>query len=345
VQYILPPQKKSRGILGRFFMGLLGLLFVLSIVMNAYLLVILAAQFEAPLATKVLREGALDEVVAVYELSGIIDGDAVERFRLFHESVGEDEDVKGILLRVESPGGGIGASDQIHAMVQSLVDANKVVVVSMGAVAASGGYYVSAPAQEIFAEPTTMTGSIGVIATWFVVDGTLEKLGAEAVVMKSTDARGWKDAISPFHRPSQREREHVQQMLDKMQQRFEDVVRKGRGHRVDEREVTYPMEVHHGDEVQTVQQTETAPYNGMVYVGAEAEDIGLVDHIGYLQDAVERVGELAGLDKPHVVRYRHKKGLLTMLAASAEASRGMALSPETLDELQTPRLMFLWKVR
>jgi len=222
----------------RILLGLGTLLFVLSILMNVYLLVLVAARLEDGFDKTTIRRGKEDQTVAIYEIAGIIDDGVVRRFSRFYSEVKKDRNVKAVVLRVASPGGGVTAADQIHHLVKDLAGRGKTIIVSMGGVAASGGYYISAPAQEIIAEPTTVTGSIGVLMVWPILTGTLEKLGIEMVMMKSANAEGWKDEVGYLKKPDSRQRRHLQELLDKIQSDFESVVRAGRGGRLKTRKVT-----------------------------------------------------------------------------------------------------------
>ena len=337
-----PPKRRS--FFRKSIVTLFGLIVLLSIIMNVYLAAILASQFQGPISQSVLRKGDEKNTVAVYGITGVLDGAAAASFEMFYREVARDPKVRAIVLRVDSPGGGVTASDQIHEMVQRLkTESGKKVVVSMGGVAASGGYYVSAPADEIFAEPTTITGSIGVIMGWFVLEGTLEKIGVEPVVLKSTSARGWKDELSMFTQPDDRQRKHLQEVLDKLQDRFETVVRAGRKGKLKEKETTYTLTVGEGEKARPIQHTEIEPLNGKIYLADEAKELGLIDEIGYLNKAIDRAVELAGVGKPTVIQYSPRKGLLDQLL-SAKAGEGLSVGADLLDRLQTPRLMMMWKV-
>jgi len=337
-----PPRRRS--FFRKMIVTLFGLVVLLSIIMNVYLMAILASQFRGPLSHATLEKGDKDQIVAVYGISGVLDGSAVASFELFYEEVVRDPKVKAVVLRVNSPGGGVTASDQIHEMVQRLkTEGGKKVVVSMGTVAASGGYYVSAPADEIFAEPTTVTGSIGVMMGWFVLEGTLEKIGIEPVLLKSTSARGWKDEASLLSLPDERQRQHLQEVLDKLQARFETVVRAGRKGKLQEKETSYTLTVGKGDKARPIKHTETEPLNGKIYLADEAKELGLIDEIGYLDKAIDRAAKLAGVGNPTVIRYAPRKGFLEQVL-SAKAGGGLSVDASLLDHLQTPRLMMMWKV-
>ncbi len=289
-----------------------------------------------------IRDGDSDQVIALFDIAGVIDDRAARRFATFAEEVSSDKNVKAVLMRVASPGGGVSASDQMHNMVTKLKASGKTIVVSMGNVAASGGYYISAGADRIIAEPTTITGSIGVFMTWPVAKGTLEKLGVEMVVIKSTHARGWKDEISYLKQPAVHHREHLQEILDRMQEQFEAVVRNGRGDRLITKVASYTVTPTDGTAIEQI--TETEPFNGKVYMAEKAKALGLVDQIGYLGDAIEAAGEIADLDDPKVVRYSVRRGRLAALMESRQ-NNNFGLNTQTLDELQTPRMLMMWKAR
>ncbi len=326
------------------FLVLALLVLVASLVTNYVLLAGFDGGFSAAgdrMSTRVLESGSGSEVVALYAVQGVIDGKAAANFRAFRNSVVNDGDVKAVVLRVDSPGGGVTSSDQICQMVRQLKAAGKRVVVSMGSVAASGGYYISAPADEIVAETTTVTGSIGVIAGWIVLKGTLDKLGAEPVIIKSTHAEGWKDEASMLRLPHDYQIEHYRGLLDKMQARFEEVVRAGRGNRLKPRQVTYtiPARTEAG---RPEKHTETAPLNGKIYLADEARDFGLIDAIGYQSDAIDRAAALAGLSDRRVVQYRPKRSFMEQFM-QARSGPELKLDASLLDRLQTPRFMMLWK--
>jgi len=333
---------------GGFFRRLVGvfgmLLFIASILLNIYLILALAMTTEiGGTSQTVLRGGNDNEVVAVYRLSGIIDDKAAENFRQFTRDTLHNPNVKAVVLRVDSPGGIVSSSDEIHAMIRDLqTKGGKKVVVSMGGMAASGGYYISAPADEIFAEETTVTGSIGVIAEWLIVKGTLDKIGMEAMVIKSTDAENWKDAISPFHKPDDRQRTAILALLDTIQKRFVQVVREGRGERLKTNKITYTVTIGSGEEAREVQRTDVQPLNGEIFMPAQALKLGLIDAIGYEDTAIDRAAELAGLVKPKVEVYKVRRGFWATLMED-RGPAGVKLDAQLLDNLQSPRILLMWK--
>jgi len=333
-----PPPRKSTG--RKIVTSILVVVLIVSLVSNMYLLAAVIAQLDHGMSKTTITEGEETQTVAFYTVAGMINDDSVRQFRRFYSTIDDDANVKAVVVRVDSPGGAVSSSDQIHDMIAKLRQAGKKVVVSMGGLAASGGYYISAGADSIVAEPTTVTGSIGVIASWPILKGTLEKLGMETVVIKSTHARGWKDEGSWLEKPSARHREHLQQVLDKIQEQFELVVTQGRGDRLKPREASYRVKLGEGPQVKTIEVTETEPFNGKIYLAEEAEELGLVDLIGYRDAAIAIAAELAGLSNPHVVEYQPRASLLSGLVRSRNSAM---LSLRSIDELQTPRLLLTWK--
>ena len=348
VQALAPYYPKPRSSLASRILLAIGVaVFLASLMMNFFLIVLLSAQTKpGRLATSTIRDGKSSQTIAVYNIEGVIDAETVQRFSMFFHQVSNDGNIKAVVLRVNSPGGGLTTSDEIYEMVRQLrAKSDKVVVISMSAVAASGGYYISAPANEIFAEPTTITGSIGVIATWPVIEETLDKIGVDMVVMKSAHARGWKDAGSMFRLPNQRERAYIQNILDTMQVRFEDVVKKGRKTKLKTKTNTFQITVGQGEQARQVAYTETEPLNGKIYMADEALQCGLIDNIGYESAAIDRAAELADLSDPNVVRYHRRPSFFERIMSSKSSSPLLSLDRKTLEELQTPRIMLMWKVQ
>ncbi len=213
--------------------------------------------------------------VGVVEVEGVIldSKKIIEQLNDFHES----STVKAIVLRVDSPGGGVGPSQEIHDEVRR-IDADKPVIVSMGSVAASGGYYIAAPARLIFANPGTITGSIGVIMEFTNFQELLEKIGLHSQAVKSGKH---KDIGSPVRPMTEEERALLQGLIDDVHAQFVDSIAAGR----------------HLD-VQKVR----ALADGRIFTGRQARDLGLVDELGSLEAAIRRAGELGGIDgKPEVI--------------------------------------------
>lgn len=318
------------------------MVFLGSLVMNVYLLMLIAVLSADGLDSEVLMKGSEDQIVAVYTVMGVIDSRASKKFSEFYNHVWKDQDIRAVVIRVESPGGGVAASEEIHHMIVKLKDSGRRVVVSMGGVAASGGYMISAPADEIFAEPSTITGSIGVIAQVPNLQGTMKKIGVKMRTFKSTHAQGWKDLLSPFKKTEERERLRMIEILDTIQAGFEQIVRDGRGERLKTKQDSYEMIVGQGEDARTVAVTETEPFNGKIYLPHEAKQLGLIDTIGFLGDACQKASKLAGLNNPTIRHYKPRESLFTKLFASQSASINIDISPEAIEKLQTPKILVLW---
>jgi protease-4 len=229
------------------------------------------------------------------------------------ERAGDDSDVKALVLRVNSPGGGVVASDEIH---HALTQVEKPIVVSMGEMAASGGYYISAPADYIFATPHTLTGSIGVISEFITAEELMAEVGISVEVVKSGSV---KDFGSPYREMTREEREYWQALIDSTYEAFVTVVAEGRNMEVaDVRKLA----------------------DGRVYTGQEAIDLGLVDALGYYGDAVYKAGELGGIEgEPRVIEFEQIPSLLETLYG-IQGQQNPPLSMDLLRELITPTFEF-----
>ncbi len=259
----------------------------------------------------------------------------VQRLVCQLRQAGRDESVKAVVLCVDSPGGGVTASDQIWREVKNLKDARGgvKVVVHMGDLCASGGYYISAPADAIIASPTTTTGSIGVIATCLDLSELLErKLGIREQTIKSGRL---KDMFSASRPMTEEERQIIQEIIDSMHERFVRIVAEGRKGR---KGIPEDME----GAVAAVKKIA----DGRVYTAEQAEKLGLVDGIGYLDDAIAEAKKLAGLKEATVVRYGERKGLLAILSGKAELPLGIGpvinLNADALARRMAPRLEYRW---
>ncbi len=196
--------------------------------------------------------------------------------------------VKAIVLRINSPGGGVAPSQEIYEEILKSRQANKKpIVASVGSLAASGGYYIASAADLIVANPGSITGSIGVLLQVPNISGLLQKIGVKSVVVKSGQH---KDIASPTREMTDSERQLLQGMLDDVHNQFIDVVAKGR--QIDRKKVE-------------------AIADGRIFSGREAQSLGLVDQLGNLQDAIERAGALGGIrGKPAVIQERKRRAFL-----------------------------------
>ena len=232
----------------------------------------------------VLSSGGLPfgDKVAVVEVDGIITEPGSINKQL--KEYGERDDVKAVVVRINSPGGGVGPSQEIYREVKK-VAAKKKVVVSMGAVAASGGYYIAAAADKIIANPGTITGSIGVIMEFANAEGLLNKIGFKGYVIKSGE---YKDIGSPLRGMKDNEKKLLQDVIDDVHKQFVDVVAENRKLKID-----------------VVKRFA----DGRIFSGQQAKNIGLVDEIGNFQDAIDIAASMANIKGKPVVIYPEKKGI------------------------------------
>ncbi|MCC6191541.1 MAG: signal peptide peptidase SppA [Anaerolineales bacterium] len=232
------------------------------------------------------------------------------------ERAAEDDAVRAILLRVNSPGGGVAASDIIY---HALKQVDKPIVVLMGDTAASGGYYISMAADWLIANPNTLTGSIGVISEFPTAEGLLEEIGVEFVVITS-GAR--KDFGSPYRDMTPEERAYWQTTVDEIYADFVAIVAEGRGMTVDD---VLPLA------------------DGGVFTGQQALEAGLIDALGYEDDAIAKAAELGGIrGEPRLIEYDVAPGFFDLLR---QAARGPELVPslaELVDLAGLPRLQARW---
>jgi len=276
-----------------------------------------------------LSKTAAAKVAVVRVTGAIMGGDGFARAQI--DRIAEDDAVKAIVLRVDSPGGTVSGSDELHHRLADLARKRDLpVVVSMGGIAASGGYYVAMANggrdDVIFAEPATLTGSIGVIIPYFDVSKTLKRFD---IADESIASGPLKQMLSPTKSRDPelavKEREILKSLVDDMYVRFKKIVADGRP-RLDEAAI---------ERVAT----------GQIFTAQQALDAGLVDRIGFLEDAIERAVELAGLSErtARVIRYTKPRGLLDEVLGAEigpGATTGIVL-PDALAELTTPRLWYL----
>lgn len=236
-------------------------------------------------------DDAGDAAVGVVEIEGAIADarDALDTIRKFRD----DDRIRAIVVRIDSPGGAVGPSQEIYREIRKTT-ATKRVVASMGAVAASGGYYVACAADGIVANPGTITGSIGVIMGYTNFRELLDKIGLVPVVIKSGP---YKDTGSPTREMRPDERELLQGIISDIREQFVTAIAEGR----------------HMPHDQVDQAAD-----GRIYTGEQAKARGLIDRLGNFEDALAWAGELAGIEGPVVPVYDRdeKLSLLRYLLSS-----------------------------
>jgi protease-4 len=232
------------------------------------------------------EEGLTDggRAIGIVAIEGVISGELTERTVRQLTKYADDTSIKAIILRIDSPGGGVAASQEIFEEVRRVRSAGKLVVASMGSVAASGGYYVACIADHIFANAGTVTGSIGVIVQLANASELLDRIGIESTVITSGP---FKDSGNPTRTLRPEERQVFQTLVDDVYQQFIEAVAQGRN---------LPLDV--------VRQAA----DGRIFTGRQAKELGLIDDLGSLHDAVRYVASTIGIvGKPKLVQEKKER--------------------------------------
>lgn len=289
---------------------------------------------DQPFQEKVVEEGT-GKKIAIVELDGVIQDTSTasvlnsggynhDRFLKKLEHVGENRSVSGVVLRVNSPGGGVVESDEIHdKIVEIREEHNKPVYVSMGNTAASGGYYVSAPANKIVAHSATLTGSIGVIMQSYNFTELADKLGIDMNTIKSGE---FKDIMSSTRKMTDEERDILQTMIDDMYADFVQVI-------VDGRDMSESKVRELGD--------------GRVYTGQQAADNGLVDGLGTLEDTTAMMKKDFEWPNAQVVKYQGGYAWESFLGGQVKSmfnneDQNLMAIQDLLQQTDGPRAMYLY---
>ena len=263
--------------------------------------------------------------IAIISVKGVIlGGDGFVKRQI--DQAQKDEDVKAVVLRVNSPGGTITGSDYLYHHLSELASQREIpVVVSMGGLAASGGYYVSMAVGDtpdsIFAEPTTWTGSIGVIIPLYEVADLMKKLGVKE---DSIASHRLKNMGSFAKHMTDEERAIFQELVDQSFGRFKGIIKQGRP--------KFQADPEALDKLAT----------GQIFTAEQALENGLVDRIGFIEDAVDRAIELAGLDESdvRVVQYAREPTVGDLFIGAKAESPKLALA--AILEMGAPRAYYLW---
>lgn len=283
----------------------------------------------------VYHQGGLDRI-ALLEVDGaIIDQPSGNIFhsvgynhRSFLKQIEhafKDKNIKGIILRVNSPGGGVVESDEIYHKIMELKERyKKPIVAYMANMAASGGYYISAPTDKIFANRSTLTGSIGVIISSYNVQELAEDWGVRQEVFKSGPH---KDIMSNMREMTDEERSIIQSIVDESYDNFLDVVVEGR------------------EDVGMTKEKLRPLADGRIFTGQQAKEAGLVDAIGFMDDAIEGIAELAEIENPTVITYKQTgwPALNQIFATLQSSSKDLLGIKELIYKQDQPSLMYLFK--
>ena len=323
-----PYPKKKKGSGWKVFFGIV---LVLSILANGFMLLgmvgmgaVLAgssASSDNGLVEKVLIDGTRTNKIAVIDIEGVINGEMSQWVQKQLKTAEDDSHVKALIVRITSPGGGVSASDQIHYYISRFKEhTNKPVLAFMQSIAASGGYYSAVACDEIMAEPTVITGSIGVIMNHLVIKDLLtEKLGINPVTLKSGKRKDWP---SMFNETTDEEKQYLmERVITPAYDRFVELVYEGRK-----------------DVLSAEQVRELA--DGSIYTAQQAVDNKLVDGVGYFDDAVKKAEQMANISDAKVVTYEELFSFWSIMGAQSKAK--IDLEAQILEKLAAPRILYLW---
>jgi protease IV len=284
----------------------------------------------------VLEDGDPTKKILVLDLDGVIQdtGDASspfmnqgaynhDDFLNMIEQAEKDKNVKALLLKVNSPGGGVVESAELHKKLMDFkTKTKKPLYVSMGTMAASGGYYISTAADKIYAVPDTLTGSLGVIMQGINYSGLAEKYGVKFQTIKSGP---YKDIMSPSREMTEEERKIMQTLVNNAYSGFVKVIKEGR--KMPEKKVRQIAD-------------------GRIYDGRQAKELGLIDKLGYMEDALADMKKTASLRNAQVIEYEQTFSLPSFLSVKSHQlfSDDIELAGlmKVLSTPNSPRLMYLY---
>ena len=253
------------------------------------------------------------EKIAMVEVNGaILDSyDIVRQIRTYRR----DDEIKGIIIRIDSPGGAVAPSQEIYDEILKVRADKKKIYTSMGSLAASGGYYIASASDRIFANPGTLTGSIGVIMAFSNAEKLMNKIGLRPEVVKSGK---FKDTGSPLRAMTKKERQYLQSVVNDVHQQFVEAVAKGRN-----------MDIKEAGKFA----------DGRIFTGRKAHEMKLVDDLGGLELTISKLGEALGIEgRPKVVYEEPEESFMDWLLSSKVSENLQS----NLTGSRFPTLQYLW---
>ena len=275
-----------------------------------FILGLLAFVGVSTIAKEWMIQQGTDNRVGIVDIIGVIQSsqNIIKQIKIFRD----DKHIRGIILRIDSPGGAVGPSQEIYDEVLKTRKSGKIIYASMGTLAASGGYYIASAADQIFANPGTLTGSIGVIMAFSNAQGLLEKIGLKPEIIK---AGKYKDIGSPTRSMNQIEKSLLQDVVTDVHQQFIEAIANGRG-------------------MSIAEITKIA--DGRIFTGRQAYSLKLVDQLGGLQATIGQLTAKAGIiGAPNVIREKPNTGLLDWVLKTE-------ISPSIVGYLSSPSLQYTW---
>ena len=272
-------------------------------------LILLALVGVLSITSEWVQQGTKNRI-GIVDIAGLITDsryitNQVKKFR-------QDKRIRGIILRIDSPGGTVGPSQEIYDEVLKTRESGKTIYASMGAVAASGGYYIASAAEKIFANPGTLTGSIGVIMAFSNAKGLMEKIGLQPEIVKAGE---YKDIGSPARAMTQKERNLLQSVVTDVHQQFIEAVASGR-------------------DISVAEVTKIA--DGRILTGRQAYSLNLVDQMGGLQVSIDQLAHKVGIiGSPKIIKETPRVGFLDWILKSA-------VNQSLINRSSIPSLQYTW---
>ena len=272
-------------------------------------LILLALVGISSITSEWVQQGTKNRI-GIVDITGLITDsqyitNQVKKFR-------QDKRIRGIILRIDSPGGAVGPSQEIYDEVLKTRESGKTIYASMGAVAASGGYYIASAAEKIFANPGTLTGSIGVIMAFSNAKGLMEKIGLQPEIVKAGE---YKDIGSPARAMTQKERNLLQSVVTDVHQQFIEAVASGR-------------------DISVAEVTKIA--DGRILTGRQAYSLNLVDQMGGLQVSIDQLAHKVGIiGSPKIIKETPRVGFLDWVLKST-------VNQSLINRSSIPSLQYTW---
>ena len=272
-------------------------------------LILLALVGISSITSEWVQQGTKNRI-GIVDITGLISDsqyivNQVKKFR-------QDKRIRGIILRIDSPGGAVGPSQEIYDEVLKTRESGKTIYASMGALAASGGYYIASAAEKIFANPGTLTGSIGVIMAFSNAKGLMEKIGLQPEIVKAGE---YKDIGSPARAMTQKERNLLQSVVTDVHQQFIEAVASGR-------------------DISVAEVTKIA--DGRILTGRQAYSLNLVDQMGGLQVSIDQLAHKVGIiGSPKIIKETPRVGFLDWVLKST-------VNQSLINRSSIPSLQYTW---
>ena len=272
-------------------------------------LILLAFVGISSITSEWVQQGTKNRI-GIVDITGLISDsqyivNQVKKFR-------KDKRIRGIILRIDSPGGAVGPSQEIYNEVLKTRESGKTIYASMGALAASGGYYIASAAERIFANPGTLTGSIGVIMVFSNAQGLMKKIGLQPEIVKAGE---YKDIGSPARAMTQKERNLLQSVVTDVHQQFIEAVASGR-------------------DISVAEVTKIA--DGRILTGRQAYSLNLVDQMGGLQVSIDQLAHKVGIiGSPKIIKETPRVGFLDWVLKST-------VNQSIINRPSIPSLQYTW---